>query len=147
MNEPNVIIRHAAPYDHLPILNLLASADLPIAGVREWLDSFFIAEAGDCLVGIAGLEIHGTEGNLRSVAVNETRRGNGIGKMLTDGVIEHARACGLRRLFLLTTTADEYFASHGFRRICREAASTDIQNSVEFREACPTSAVAMVLEL
>ena len=54
---------------------------------------------------------------------------------------------GLRRLYLLTTTAEEYFPRYGFRRIPRESASPAARESVEFREACPASAVTMVLEL
>lgn len=140
-------IRHAAPYDYLSILNLLATSNLPQAGVWEWLDSFFVAEAGNSVIGTAGLEVYGAEGVLRSVAVTEPRRGNGIGRMLTDTVIDHARASGVHRLFLLTPSAEGYFARRGFRGTQRVAASIEVRRSVEFREACPTSATAMVLDL
>jgi amino-acid N-acetyltransferase len=148
MSELNsVIIRQAQRCDQLPILNLLLHADLPTAGVGEWLDFFFVAETNGVVIGIAGLELHATDGLLRSVAVNEEWRGSGIGRRLTNVVVECARASGLHRLFLLTTTAEKYFELSGFRTTTREAVSEEVRNSVEFREACPASAVAMVLDL
>lgn len=98
-------------------------------------------------MGVAGLEVHGSDGVLRSVAVAPALRGQGLGARLTDRVLEVARSEGLNRVYLLTTTAEEYFPRHGFRRIQRSDASAAVQRSVEFREACPASAVAMVLEL
>lgn len=80
-------------------------------------------------------------------AVAESARGRGLGGRLTGEVIEAARAAGLRRLYLLTTTAEAIFPRYGFRRIERWEAPARVQASVEFRELCPASAVAMMLEL
>ena len=66
---------------------------------------------------------------------------------MTERVLESARAAGLRRLYLLTTTAEDYFPRHGFRPVPRESASPEVRSSVEFRDACPASAVAMVRDL
>lgn len=99
------------------------------------------------MVGAVGFELHGVEGVLRSLAVDEARRGAGIGAMLTEVVLEHARVCGVERVFLLTTTAEQYFARRGFRKTTREEASPGVRSSIEFREACPASATAMMLDL
>lgn len=50
-------------------------------------------------------------------------------------------------LYLLTTMAERYSPRYGFRRIAREDVSAEVQRSVEFRVACPASAVAMLREL
>jgi amino-acid N-acetyltransferase len=141
------VLRSAAAGDLGAVESLLSEVDLPTVGVRDWLDRFVVAEWGGRLVGVAGLEIHGRDGVLRSVAVHPSARGVGLGSRLTESVVESARVAGLRRLYLLTTTADSWFPRHGFRRIPRRAASPEVRASVEFREACPASALAMVREL
>lgn len=141
------VLRKARPEELAAVDGLLAAAGLPTVGVAEALDGFVVAEEADALVGVAGLEVHGDEGVLRSVAVAPSRRGSGVGARLTEAVLESARDAGLRRVWLLTTTAEGYFPRHGFRPAEREAASAAVRQSVEFREACPASAVAMVLEL
>lgn len=142
-----VEFREAGVSDLPGVEALLSGAGLPTAGVGEALGGFVVAEVDGRMVGVAGLEVHGGDGVLRSVAVDASQRGQGVGAALTERVIERARAAGLGRLYLLTTTADGYFPRHGFRRTTREAATEEIRNSIEFREACPASAVAMVLEL
>lgn len=146
---PNVepVLRSAAPSDLGAVVRLLDESDLPTAGVEASFSRFLVAEAGGRLVGVAGLEVHGDDGVMRSVAVDPSLRGRGLGAQLTDQVIGAARGAGLRRLYLLTTTAEDYFPRHGFRRIGRGEVSPDVRQSVEFREACPASAVAMVLDL
>lgn len=126
---------------------LLEASHLPTDEVGEWLERYIVAEENGEIVGVAGLEVHGGDGVLRSVAVEVSRRGGGLGGRLAATVIATARSAGLRRLYLLTTTAEHFFPRYGFRRIDRTAASTEVQASVEFREACPESAIAMVLDL
>ena len=120
---------------------------LPRDGVVEALSRFVVMDDADGVVGVAGLEVHGADGVLRSVAVSPTRRGLGMGRSLTETVIRAARAAGLRRLYLLTTTAEEWFPRFGFRPIPRAEASAEVRRSVEFTEVCPDSAQAMVLDL
>ena len=136
---------HAADFD--AVCALLRSADLPLAGVPESLEGFLVAEDSGVVVGVAGLEVYGRDGVLRSVAVAADQRGRGLGARLTGSVLERAREQGLHNVYLLTTTADAWFPRHGFRRIERDTASPEVAESIEFREACPASAVAMVLDL
>lgn len=141
------VLRKARVSDLPAVLGLLEDAGLPTVGVAESLSTFVVACGEGAIMGVAGLEIHGSDGVLRSVAVDPSWRGRGLGMRLTERVVESARSAGLRRLYLLTTTAEGYFPRHGFLRIERGSASPAVQQSVEFREACPASAVAMVLEL
>jgi amino-acid N-acetyltransferase len=140
-------LRKARLEDLEVVEGLLEGAGLPTAGVAEALGRFVVMESAGEVVGVAGLEVHGRDGVLRSVAVASSFQRAGLGRRLTERVVEDARRAGLRRVYLLTETAADYFPRYGFRRIAREDASPEVQGSVEFREACPASAVAMALEL
>jgi amino-acid N-acetyltransferase len=128
-------------------LRLLTDTGLPAAGVREAFDGFRVGEEDGRLVAVAGLEVHGPYGVLRSVAVDPAFRGREWGARLTREVVAAAGKAGLRRLYLLTTTAEDWFLRFGFRTTERSAAPAAVLDSVEFRDACPASAIAMVLDL
>lgn len=133
----------------LPALRaLLAACDLPLAGVDEALGGFVVArDATGALVGCAALERYGRSGLLRSVAVADAWRGQGVAGTLTTRLLDEARAAGLTDITLLTTTAADYFTRHGFAEIPREATPDPVRAAVEFREACPDTATVMTLAL
>ncbi len=124
------------------ILELLEEADLPVAGVDR-AESFLVAREQERLVGCIGLEIYGDVGLLRSLVVRPDTRGGGLGKLLVERLLETARVRGVSVLYLLTTTADEYFPRFGFEPIPRDQADSRLQASEELRGACPDSAVCM----
>lgn len=136
-------VRPAASGDLDAIERLLTESDLPLDGVRESLSTFVVAEAGDELVGVAGLELCCDSALLRSVAVAPEWRAHGIGRALVTRVISDAEARGLGALYLLTMTAERYFPSFGFREIAREEVPEDVRATVEFQSACPASATVM----
>jgi N-acetylglutamate synthase-like GNAT family acetyltransferase len=57
---------------------------------------------------------------------------------------EHARSEGVRELYLLTTTAEGFFAGLGYRSIPREQAEAVLAGTTQFSELCPASARCMV---
>jgi amino-acid N-acetyltransferase len=61
-------------------------------------------------------------------------------------VISDAESRGIHALYLLTTSADRYFPSFGFRTIARDDVPADVRETAEFREACPASATVMCRE-
>ena len=140
-NTPRV--RAAAPEDLAAVERLLTDSGLPLDGVHESFDTFVVAEAGSELVGVAGLEVRHDDALLRSVAVRPEWRSHGVGRALVTRAIADAEARGLRALYLLTTTAERYFPSFGFRHVTREDVPTDIRDTAEFKSACPASAVVM----
>ena len=123
--------------------HLLSASDLPLDGVREALGAFVVAEAGSDIVGVAGLEVCRHDALLRSVAVLPEWRSHGLGRTLVTRVIADAEARGLRALYLLTTTAERYFPSFGFRTIGRDEVPEALRGTAEFRDACPASATVM----
>ena len=135
-------MRAAAPADLPAVRTLLAESDLPDAGLdaifADHAGDFVLAEAGGALVGVAGLEVRGDDALLRSVAVHPEWRAN-----LVKRLVCMAEARGLRALYLLTMTAEHYFPRFGFEVIARGAVPAAIADTLEFRSACPASAVAM----
>lgn len=139
-------LRAAAPTDLAAIERLLTASGLPLDGVREALPGFVVAEADGELVGVAGLEVCCDNALLRSVAVADSWRSRGLGRALVTRVISDAEASGIRALYLLTTTAESYFPSFGFRPIARDEVPEDVRGTAEFRSACPASATVMCRE-
>lgn len=54
---------------------------------------------------------------------------------------------GIERLWLLTETAEPFFARLGFERVSREMAPPTIQLTSEFGSVCAASASCMMLKL
>jgi GNAT superfamily N-acetyltransferase len=86
---------------------------------------------------------YGESGLLRSVAVAPEWRGSGIGRTLVDRVLDEGRAAGIREVYLLTTTAEQYFPRLGFQCVDRDCVPAAVRASAEFTGACPDSAVVM----
>ena len=129
------------------ILAFLAANQLPDAGLREHATDLLVARDSARLLGTAALEVYGEDALLRSVAVDASARGTGLGQALTRAAIAHARSRGVRDLFLLTETAADFFIKFGFSDIGRDRAPDTIRGTVEFTSACPASARLMVLHL
>lgn len=140
---PGAILRPARSEDLAGVEALLAASGLPLAGVREALPSFIIAEADETIVGVAGLEVCCDNALLRSVAVDAAWRSHGLGRALVTRVLTDAEASGIRALYLLTTTAERYFPSFGFQQITRDQVPAEVLATEEFRSACPASATVM----
>ncbi len=137
------LVRAATPTDLAAIEGLLTRSGLPLEGVSDALPTFVVAQAGDEIVGVAGLELCCDNALLRSVAVADPWRSHGVGRALVTRVIADAEARGIPALYLLTTTAERYFPKFGFRPIARDQVPQDIRATAEFTTACPSSAVVM----
>jgi len=94
-------------------------------------------------IAIYGFELFGHEGILRSIAVAEEYKGTGIGTQIMRQVKIDVKELELRNLFLLTTTAKKFFEKFGFSIIERETAPVVLQQSYEFLNFCPDTAIVM----
>lgn len=139
----NVHIERASDADGPSILQLLRDAGLPIDGLVEHLNAAFVARNGAAIVGCAALESYAEGALLRSVVVAPAARGGGVGQRLTEAAVALAQSLGIPAVYLLTTTAESYFPRFGFIRMTREQVPASVQQSIEFRSACPASAVVM----
>lgn len=137
----------AIPADLTPIQNLLQDSDLPYEDVSDHLSHFIVAKKDNQLIGIIGLEVYERVGLVRSLAVADYYRGNGIAKRLYDRILAHAHMLGIDELYLLTTTAEGFFAKMGFVKVERNNLPEVIQATKEFQSLCPVTAVCMVKEI
>jgi amino-acid N-acetyltransferase len=139
--------RFAAANDKTIIDRLLAGAHLPHDDVALHLHNFILAIENEAIIGIIGLEVYGHVGLLRSLVVVPTMRGRGLGQGLCERLFLHARAQGVRELYLLTLDTEAYFHALGFRRVKRASAPDAIRGTRQFEGLCPTSATLMVRDL
>jgi amino-acid N-acetyltransferase len=142
-NGQCVELRTASSADLESVFSLLDRSGLPTAGVADNFSQFLVAEADGRLVGVVGLELYGESALLRSAAVEESWRGSGVGRVLVERALDLARERGIEDVYLLTTTAENYFPKFGFVCVRRDEVAQGVQSSVEFRSACPESATVM----
>jgi amino-acid N-acetyltransferase len=141
-------IRRAKNADLEAVSALLETAKLPLDGVAESFENFVVAEGNWIdIVGAAGLEVYGRFSLLRSVVVAPGWQGYGVGRALTGEILSRARARNIDEVFLLTTTAENFFPSFGFQRIERADLPPELEQSAELTGACPASATVMKLAL
>jgi len=139
----DTVLGPATEADGPAILGLLERSSLPTVGLSDHLANAVVARRDGQIVGSAALEIYADGALLRSVAVDATERGGGLGQRLTERALTHARERHVCDVYLLTTTAAGFFPRFGFREISRADVPAGVQQSVEFRSACPASAIVM----
>jgi amino-acid N-acetyltransferase len=127
---------------------LLAAARLPTEDLTEaHCEHFFYCGPATAPVAVVGLELLGDTALLRSLVVTPQQRSRALGSTLVEHAERHARAAGARALYLLTTTAEEFFARRGYRRVERATAPAAIRNTREFAGICPASSAFMCKSL
>ncbi|MEQ8234837.1 MAG: arsenic resistance N-acetyltransferase ArsN2 [Gammaproteobacteria bacterium] len=126
------------------VVELLEQAGLPFSDISEkMLENYFGCGRGGQLCGTIGLETHDEFGLLRSLAVSPACRGSGCGVALVNALESHAKAEGITSLYLLTETAERFFARLGYTNVSREEVPEPIKTTREFRSLCPETAIVM----
>jgi amino-acid N-acetyltransferase len=115
------IVRQARTRDVPEIRGLIDQNVLDKHTVNLYEDvlEFSVAAASTdgAVVGCGALHVMWEDlAEIRTVAVDERRRGAGIGHLIVDELLERARAVGVSRVFVLTF-AVAFFAEHGFFEI------------------------------
>ncbi|CAB4677813.1 unannotated protein [freshwater metagenome] len=83
----------------------------------ESVQEFTVAVDGDKVIGCGALHVLWEDlAEVRTVAVDESLRGQGIGHKILDAVISRAKNIGVERIFCLTFET-EFFGRHGFEII------------------------------
>jgi amino-acid N-acetyltransferase len=136
-------ITPAAPADGPTIAALLRAADLPHEDIAPHLEHFLVARQDSAIVGAIGLERYTPDGLLRSLVVTPAHRGRGLGDGLVRRLERAAADWGVERFWLLTTTAEAFFARRGFRVAPRADAPAEIAATHEFKSLCPSTAICM----
>ncbi|MFM0572028.1 arsenic resistance N-acetyltransferase ArsN2 [Paraburkholderia caledonica] len=138
-------IRTARSEDLDAIKALLVENGLPASDVTaDLLHDFAVAEgAHGAVVGSVGLERFGAEALLRSLAVAKPERSAGLGSKLLAHAEHMALTSGLSELWLLTTTAADFFRRAGYSAVDRPSAPAELQATTQFAELCPSTAACM----
>lgn len=127
---------------------LLAAASLPTSDLTdEQLTTFFYCGYAAAPSALIGVEIYGSDALLRSLVVDPSHRSTGLGSALVERAEGHAATHGVGTLYLLTTTAETFFAHRGYHRIDRTVAPASIQSTREFAGLCPASSAFMFKRL
>ncbi len=134
----------ACSSDESQVKQLLAECQLPFEDITpSHLEHFLVARQETRYTGVIGLELLGTFALLRSLAVSEPFRGQGIASQLTKQAEDYARTREIESLYLLTTTAESFFAKRGYQTMDRDRVPSAVQETTEFHSICPATAVCM----
>lgn len=80
---------------------------------------------------------------LRSIVVLGPVRGQGLGIALVSALAGIARDEGVSGLYLITTSASEFFAKLGFAPVCRADLPAAVKATRQCSGLCPDSATVM----
>ncbi len=144
----SIVYRSAEAGDRPAVESLLTNLGLPIAGVPEDLRNFIVATHDGAVIGVTGLELADSNAVLlRSVGVHPAHRKNGVARRLVALAIEDARSMKIRSIYLLTPSAEQYFARWGFVESARSGIPAALAATSEFQGACSESTTLMKLDL
>jgi amino-acid N-acetyltransferase len=124
------------------VIQLLEQNDLPVSDIDGDKILFALLQDGQ-IVGTAGVEYFDDCALIRSISVKLDHRGTGLGKFIREQLEKNCIQHGIRCLYLLTTTAKDFFFKEGYDVIDRERVPGIIKNSSQFSSVCPSSAVVM----
>ena len=121
---------------------LLQLQQLPVSDIDEDKILYLLKDA-ERTIGTVGLEIFEDFALLRSVSVVKEEQGKGYGKYIKEEIEKYVKEAGINCLYLLTTTAKDFFNKHGYCVISREEAPASVKQTAAFTSLCPASAVIM----
>lgn len=124
----------------------LPTEDLQDSDYQQGIQLFTL-EQDEQIIGVVGLELHGDRALVRSLAVSESERGQGLGVLLLKHAEAAAQILGVKELYLLTTTAADFFQKLGYEVADRTIAPPSIAQSKQFADICPASATFMIKRL
>lgn len=136
-------IQLATIVDRAAIVDLLESLHLPTVDLPVMLADFVIAKEKETVVGCGGLELYGSIALLRSLAVATQLQGQGLGNLLYQAALDLAQEKGVEEVYLITTTAADFFLKQGFQKVERAQVPPAIQQTAQFTSVCPSSATIM----
>ncbi len=92
----------------------------PLTNLYEDMWEFTVAEQDEKVVGCGALKFYNQElGEIRSLCVDAAVKSKGIGRMITDALLDEASRYGLKTVFALTTVP-AFFEKLGFQTAARE---------------------------
>lgn len=101
--------------------------DKPTVTLFEDVQEFVVAARGDAeVVGCGALHVLWEDlAEVRTLAVDPSVKGEGVGHRLLERLLDRARDLGVRRVFCLTFEVD-FFGRHGFQPIEGRAVDPEV---------------------
>jgi len=93
------------------------------------------------------MERAGSNGLLRSLVTDPNFCKRGIAAELISSALAVARKQGVKRLYLMTQTAEKYMKRFGFKTIERQEIPEDLLKQSQLNTDCPACSTCMSLEL
>ena len=115
-----VTFRIARADDVPRMAELMAAAHLPPLFIEEHLDGFIAADRAVGLIACGGVEMYEECAVIRSVVVDESARGLGLGGKLAEMLMTNSRNAGATDLYLFTADALPFWQHYGFAEITFE---------------------------
>ena len=143
MTSSQFDIRPACDSDFSEIAALLKEVGLLTEGLVQGMPDLYVAEIDGAIIGCAALESDESFGLLRSVGILPAAQRGGIGRQLVDAIHARAGDLGLESVYLLTTTAEEYFPRFGYERVERTEIPKLVTNTAEF-STCSAAGAAIL---
>ncbi len=141
-------IRQAVTADLPSIEKLLQHSGLPTVGIALEAAEFLVAETKpNEIIGVLGAQHDTAATLLRSFAVAERWRKQGVGMSLVKAMLERLQAQNRKVLYLLTETAAAYFERLGFQFITRKEIPPSLLVQSGLDQACPCSSQCLQKEL
>jgi N-acetylglutamate synthase-like GNAT family acetyltransferase/protein-tyrosine-phosphatase len=141
--SPTTSVGPASGGDMDAIRRLLVAALLPSGNVDGPNQRFIVARQNGRVLGCAGLETFGEDGQLRSMAVHWTSRNAGLGTRLHGRLLFEALQAGVRNLYVVTTTAPDFFARQGYRKVQLADVPPGVVGSEEYATFVPGGGAVM----
>ncbi|MCV7427967.1 amino-acid N-acetyltransferase [Mycobacterium montefiorense] len=118
-----VVVRRARTSD-VPMIKHLVDTyagkillEKNLVTLYEAVQEFWVAELDGTVVGCGALHVFWSDlGEIRTIAVDPTATGHGIGHAIVTRLLDVARELTLQRIFVLTFET-EFFGRHGFTEI------------------------------
>ncbi len=88
-----------------------------LSEMYENVRDFFVVRDGDAVIGCVALHVNWADlAEVKSLAVDGSRQGEGVGSMLVNACVKEARQLGLETVFCLTYKP-EFFEKNAFRQV------------------------------
>ncbi len=137
------------PADRPAVDRLLEGYNLPAVIASGTVDTLTMRSADGGICATVSLQTVGTSAFLFGLAVESSRRGQGLGWVIGDAILRLARTLGVQCVYLATTMAADFFATRlGFGSVEMDAVDPAVRDTANF-QACAAldNAVCMALML
>jgi amino-acid N-acetyltransferase len=123
-------------------IELLKKNNLPTEDINPGTQ-LFVVEEGDEVIATVAVEYDYNDALLRSLSVSEDKRSSGIGAELVDFIEDYVSKQGVRTIYILTTTAANFFSRRGYTLIDRSNVPQFIKDTKEYSVICASSSTLM----